>query len=46
MPPYPFYILTLDFILGLLTTIDGLDYAATLTYKFSKKVAIVLGKST
>ena len=46
IPPYLFYILTLDFILSLLATTDGFDYAATLTYKFSKKVIIVLGKST
>ena len=46
MPPCPFYILTLDFILGLPATIDGFDCAATLTCKFSKKVAVVPGKST
>lgn len=36
----------MDFILALLPTLSGLDYVLTVTYKFSKKVTIILGVLT
>lgn len=45
-PPIPFHTLTIDFILALPLTPQGLDSAMSVTCKFSKRVTLVPGKTT
>jgi len=43
----PFHTITIDFILGLLISKQGkFDALATVTYKFSKHIALILGRMT
>ena len=44
-PPWPFHTITLDFILGLPTSIEGFDCVMSVTDKFSKAVTFVPGKT-
>ena len=42
----PFYTITIDFILGLPKSKEGYNSIILVTYKFSKKVTLILGKKT
>ena len=44
-PKVPFHTLTLDFILALPKTDNGLDYIISVTYKYSKRITLIAGKS-
>ena len=44
-PARPFHTLTIDFILALPKTLDGLDYAMGITDKFSKAITYIPGKT-
>ena len=47
MPPIPFYIITIDFILALpVVTPNRFDCLLTIMDKFSKRIALALGKVT
>ena len=39
----PFHVITLDFIVTLLVSNKGFDYAILVIYKFSKRVTIIPG---
>ena len=45
-PPIPFHTLTIDFILTIPLSEEGLNYTISVTCKFSKRITYVLGKST
>ena len=45
-PLQPFHTITLDFILGLPTTVEGFDTVMSVTDKFSKAVTFIPGKTT
>lgn len=45
-PPTLFYTITIDFILALPETNDGLNCALSITDKFSKRITFVTGKDT
>ena len=45
-PPIPFHTITLDFVLALPISIDGYECLLTITCKFSKRIALIPGKST
>ena len=44
LPPRPFYTITIDFILALLTSSKGFDSAMLVTDKCSKQVTFIAGK--
>ena len=44
--PQPFHTLSLDFILGLPTTNQGLDAILSITDKFTKRISLIPGKTT
>jgi len=43
-PPIPMYIVAIDFVVAL-PNVDGSDLIMTITYKFSKRVLIIRGRS-
>ena len=45
-PPIPFHTITIDFILALPVSGDGLDTAMSVTCKFTKRLTLVAGKKT
>ena len=45
-PPIPFHTITLDFVLALPVSIDGYECLLTIMCKFSKRIALISGKST
>lgn len=44
--PIPCHTICIDFITGLPTSKEGFDVVACLIYKFTKRLGVVLGKST
>ncbi len=46
LPPVPFFILMLDFILALPLTVDGYNALMSVTCKFSKRFTLIEGKDT
>ena len=45
-PPTPFHTISIDFILALPLTADGLDCVLSVTCKLSKRITLIPGKNT